>query len=84
MQTQQKSQKDISEIKLSKGQLGGGINKMNAENSKNWREDAKGKNKKIIYQPEIWIFMAQLLYGGCYFTSSNRVFRISNRVFSFQ
>ena len=44
MQSQQKSQKDISEVKLSKGQLGGGMNKMNAENSKNWRDDAKGKN----------------------------------------
>jgi hypothetical protein len=48
MQSQQRPQKDISDLKLSKGQLGGGINKLNAENSKNWRDDAKGKNYKTF------------------------------------
>ena len=30
-------------------QSGSGQNKLNAENSKNWREDAKGKGSSIIH-----------------------------------
>ena len=44
MLPQQKSQKDVVDSKISKGQIGIGVNKQNAENSKNWRDDAKGKN----------------------------------------
>ena len=48
MQSQQRSQNQISDSRISKGQPGSGLNKMNAENSKNWRDDAKGKMIKTF------------------------------------
>ena len=42
IQSQQRSQTNISDSRQSKSQLVVGSNKMNAENSKNWRDDAKG------------------------------------------
>ena len=41
-QSQQRSQQNISESRQSKEQSKNGYNLMNAEKSKNWREDAKG------------------------------------------
>lgn len=43
-QTQQRSHHSPTDTRQSKSQQSnGGSNKMNAENSKNWRDDAKGK-----------------------------------------
>ena len=43
MQSQQRSQQNVSDSRESKQQSVASSNKTNAESSKNWRNDAKGK-----------------------------------------
>ena len=53
-----RSQNNNADSRQSKLQLSSYPNKLNAENSKNWRDDAKGNIQNIVI--EKWIEGAQL------------------------